>query len=126
MVAFLGWESTLDGVPFKDVGGTKSASACPALTAEDETFLGRSGEEFPSTGSGRDALVSTRFLKNFLGGRLGVGGEVGLCLGFLPLLVTFEGMTLASSSCSSSSSLPLFPPRCSTSSSRPLPRFPAS
>ena len=46
-----------------------------------------------------------------------VGGEVGLCQGFLPLLVTFEGMTFASSSCSSSSSLPLFPPRCSTSSS---------
>ena len=41
----------------------------------------------------RDVLVSSRFLKNFLGGRLGVGGEVGLCQGFLPLLVTFEGMT---------------------------------
>ena len=65
----------------------------------------------------RDVLVSSRFFKNFLGGRLVVGGEVSLCQGFLPLLVTFAGMTFASSSCSSSSSLPLFPPRCSTSSS---------
>ena len=31
VVAFLGGESTLDDVPFKDVGGTKSASACPSL-----------------------------------------------------------------------------------------------
>ena len=105
------------------VGNTlgEVASDRLALVDDEETSRGMLREEDTMAGGDTDGTtVSSRFLKNFFGGSEGVGGEGGLGLDLLPLLVTLGegGFSFSSSSTSSccSPTRPLLPP-CSSSSS---------
>ena len=116
-------EVEVGGITFEELGRVGNASDRLALADDEETSRGRLREEDTTAGAGEDvddeSTISSRFLKNFFGGWVGVGGEGGLGLDLLPLLATFGGGGFSFSSPSSSScssTLPFLPP-CSSSSS---------
>ena len=105
----------------KALGEVISDRLKTAVDDEEVTSRGRLREEDTIGGAGGDTgAVSSRFLKNFFGGRVGVGGEGGLGLDLLPLLDPFGGggfsFSSSSTSFTSSSTLPFLPPGSSSSS----------
>ena len=84
-------EVEVGGITFEELGRVGNASDRLALADDEETSRGRLRDEDTTAGAGGDvddgSTISSRFLKNFFGGWLGVGGEGGLGLDLLPLLI---------------------------------------